>query len=557
MARIIQYRVDGGSAQGSISPADPITISGLTNDSAQGIEIRVVDDGVESGWSNLKSVTPTAPDVIEVDLMAGADDTERIDNAIDKATDSGDADFGKEIHFGAGEYDYVGTLTISAAVTLVGTQPIFGTYTEPTKTGTTINTDSRWTFSADVSIRGIWLDAGRNDRKPFYLDSGATLTGERLYLSGAYTDVNDYKSLSGTNGGAFVLRIDTGNLTLKDSKVFDAQWDGDLTTADAFPLVRVIDTTSELNEIDFDNVQIFGCCDDLTLYSGTKLIESSAEIDDFNNDIDMVNLNGNGTTSTTKKFRNVTFYDCPLTYWKTSNGGGTHDMDGVTFRFRSGKTSRGRILRFQNGNGITGTHFSGTWKNFTIEFDDISDRKGSYSGGSSGFETNFWNMDVQQTDTGTFNIINMELKWSGTLNEPLFLIGRSRDGYSDIKFNNVYHTGGGAVRHFMAVYKKGAESDPYSLYYEIANSNINVDRAWIFDDLEVQPFTFDGSNCRINDEINIRQTNLSNVFNINDQGVESLGATSSSNDVFIHNDSDWQAEACVGTITEARKYQAY
>jgi hypothetical protein len=50
MARIIQYRVDGGSAQGSISPADPITISGLTNDSAQGIEIRVVDDGVESGW---------------------------------------------------------------------------------------------------------------------------------------------------------------------------------------------------------------------------------------------------------------------------------------------------------------------------------------------------------------------------------------------------------------------------------------------------------------------------------------------------------------------------
>lgn len=65
MARQLKYRIDGGT-ETTVSVDQPLTITGLTNDQQVSIDIKVVDDGVDSEWSNVVPVTPTAPDIVEL-----------------------------------------------------------------------------------------------------------------------------------------------------------------------------------------------------------------------------------------------------------------------------------------------------------------------------------------------------------------------------------------------------------------------------------------------------------------------------------------------------------
>jgi len=58
MSRQIKYRIDGEQVVGPYSATQPGVVHGLTNDETSQVEIQIVDDGIESNWSNPVSVKP-------------------------------------------------------------------------------------------------------------------------------------------------------------------------------------------------------------------------------------------------------------------------------------------------------------------------------------------------------------------------------------------------------------------------------------------------------------------------------------------------------------------
>jgi len=68
MAREIKYRINGDQVVGPYTVSQPGVVQGLTNDVATKIELQIIDDGVESHWSNPVTVTPHA--TLEVDPFA-------------------------------------------------------------------------------------------------------------------------------------------------------------------------------------------------------------------------------------------------------------------------------------------------------------------------------------------------------------------------------------------------------------------------------------------------------------------------------------------------------